>query len=126
MIKKKLAKKVRQNRPIPHWIRMRIDNTIRYPLTLLFHVAFGTSNFHITYPLGGFAFGFVEFEVESAVHFEVEFWLYTYEMPHVTGIKPDLLSWVYNVGDWGKAGGCQKTMILIYFLVESHHKQSRV
>ncbi|KAI8011914.1 hypothetical protein LOK49_LG06G02621 [Camellia lanceoleosa] len=74
----------------------------------------------------GFCFGFVEFEVESAVHFEVEFWLYTYEMPHVTGIKPDLLSWVYNVGDWGKAGGCQKTMILIYFLVESHHKQSRV
>ncbi|KAJ9557987.1 hypothetical protein OSB04_012601 [Centaurea solstitialis] len=30
MIKKKLAKKMRQNRPIPHWIRMRTDNTIRY------------------------------------------------------------------------------------------------
>ncbi|KAK6944393.1 Ribosomal protein L39e [Dillenia turbinata] len=30
MIKKKLAKKKRQNRPIPHWIRMRTDNTIRY------------------------------------------------------------------------------------------------
>ncbi|KAJ0725134.1 putative ribosomal protein L39e [Helianthus annuus] len=30
MIKKKLAKKTRQNRPIPHWIRMRTDNTIRY------------------------------------------------------------------------------------------------
>lgn len=29
-IKKKLAKKLRQNRPIPHWIRMRTDNTIRY------------------------------------------------------------------------------------------------
>lgn len=29
-IKKKLAKKMRQNRPIPHWIRMRTDNTIRY------------------------------------------------------------------------------------------------
>lgn len=29
MIKKKLAKKMRQNRPIPHWIRMRTDNTIR-------------------------------------------------------------------------------------------------
>nr|POE71302.1 60s ribosomal protein l39-3 [Quercus suber] len=28
MIKKKLAKKMRQNRPIPHWIRMRTDNTI--------------------------------------------------------------------------------------------------
>ncbi|RWW84319.1 hypothetical protein BHE74_00007077 [Ensete ventricosum] len=28
-IKKKLAKKMRQNRPIPHWIRMRTDNTIR-------------------------------------------------------------------------------------------------
>lgn len=42
------------------------------------------------------------------------------------GIKPDFLSWVYNVGDWGKAGECKKTMILIYFLVESHHKQSRV
>ncbi|KAF3599538.1 hypothetical protein F2Q69_00039156 [Brassica cretica] len=30
MIKKKLAKKMRQNRPIPHWIRLRTDNTIRY------------------------------------------------------------------------------------------------
>ncbi|KAI5065453.1 hypothetical protein GOP47_0020148 [Adiantum capillus-veneris] len=30
IIKKKLAKKQRQNRPIPHWIRMRTDNTIRY------------------------------------------------------------------------------------------------
>ncbi|CAK9236622.1 unnamed protein product [Sphagnum troendelagicum] len=29
-IKKKLAKKMKQNRPIPHWIRMRTDNTIRY------------------------------------------------------------------------------------------------
>uniref|UniRef100_A0A7I4AX55 60S ribosomal protein L39 n=1 Tax=Physcomitrium patens TaxID=3218 RepID=A0A7I4AX55_PHYPA len=29
-IKKKLAKKLRQNRPIPHWIRMRTDNTIRH------------------------------------------------------------------------------------------------
>ncbi|CAK9312803.1 unnamed protein product [Citrullus colocynthis] len=29
-IKKKLAKKMRQNRPIPHWIRLRTDNTIRY------------------------------------------------------------------------------------------------
>ncbi|CAM6024813.1 unnamed protein product [Sphagnum balticum] len=29
-IKKKLAKKQKQNRPIPHWIRMRTDNTIRY------------------------------------------------------------------------------------------------
>uniref|UniRef100_A0A803QB42 Ribosomal protein L39 n=1 Tax=Cannabis sativa TaxID=3483 RepID=A0A803QB42_CANSA len=29
MIKKKLAKKMRQNRPIPHWIRLRTDNTIR-------------------------------------------------------------------------------------------------
>ncbi|XP_038993743.1 60S ribosomal protein L39-like [Hibiscus syriacus] len=29
-IKKKLAKKMRQNRPIPYWIRMRTDNTIRY------------------------------------------------------------------------------------------------
>jgi ribosomal protein L39E len=28
-IKKKLAKKMRQNRPIPYWIRMRTDNTIR-------------------------------------------------------------------------------------------------
>ncbi|KVH48445.1 Ribosomal protein L39e [Cynara cardunculus var. scolymus] len=32
MIKKKLAKKMRQNRPIPHWIRMRTDNTIRSDL----------------------------------------------------------------------------------------------
>ncbi|WJX09784.1 60S ribosomal protein L39-3 [Trifolium repens] len=30
VIKKKLAKKMRQNRPIPYWIRMRTDNTIRY------------------------------------------------------------------------------------------------
>ncbi|KAK9997702.1 hypothetical protein SO802_022388 [Lithocarpus litseifolius] len=30
MIKKKLAKKMRQNRPIPHWIHMSTDNTIRY------------------------------------------------------------------------------------------------
>jgi large subunit ribosomal protein L39e len=30
MIKKKLGKKMRQNRPIPHWIRLRTDNTIRY------------------------------------------------------------------------------------------------
>ncbi|PKA48290.1 60S ribosomal protein L39-3 [Apostasia shenzhenica] len=29
-IKKKLAKKMRQNRPIPYWIRMRTENTIRY------------------------------------------------------------------------------------------------
>ncbi|EFJ12035.1 hypothetical protein SELMODRAFT_125075, partial [Selaginella moellendorffii] len=29
-IKQKLGKKLRQNRPIPHWIRMRTDNTIRY------------------------------------------------------------------------------------------------
>ncbi|KQK19296.1 hypothetical protein BRADI_1g47501v3 [Brachypodium distachyon] len=29
-IKQKLAKKMRQNRPIPYWIRMRTDNTIRY------------------------------------------------------------------------------------------------
>ena len=28
MRQKKLAKKMRQNRPIPHWIRMRTDNTI--------------------------------------------------------------------------------------------------
>ncbi|KAG6532786.1 hypothetical protein ZIOFF_006639 [Zingiber officinale] len=28
-IKQKLAKKMRQNRPIPHWIRLRTDNTIR-------------------------------------------------------------------------------------------------
>ncbi|KAK3416389.1 hypothetical protein EUGRSUZ_H02102, partial [Eucalyptus grandis] len=27
-IKKKLVKKMRQNRPIPRWIRMRTDNTI--------------------------------------------------------------------------------------------------
>ncbi|RLN11213.1 hypothetical protein C2845_PM09G12990 [Panicum miliaceum] len=29
-INKKLANKMRQNRPIPYWIRMRTDNTIRY------------------------------------------------------------------------------------------------
>eukprot|EP01115_Flamella_aegyptia_P002273 TRINITY_DN136292_c0_g1_i1.p2 TRINITY_DN136292_c0_g1~~TRINITY_DN136292_c0_g1_i1.p2 ORF type:complete len:52 (+),score=8.13 TRINITY_DN136292_c0_g1_i1:52-207(+) len=29
-IKKKLAKKARQNRPIPQWIRFRTGNRIRY------------------------------------------------------------------------------------------------
>ncbi len=29
-IKTKLAKKLKQNRPIPQWIRMRTGNTIRY------------------------------------------------------------------------------------------------
>ncbi|KAI9557347.1 hypothetical protein GHT06_017175 [Daphnia sinensis] len=29
-IKKLLAKKMKQNRPIPQWIRLRTDNTIRY------------------------------------------------------------------------------------------------
>jgi large subunit ribosomal protein L39e len=29
-IKQKLAKKAKQNRPIPQWIRFRTDNTIRY------------------------------------------------------------------------------------------------
>jgi len=29
-VKKILAKKQRQNRPIPQWIRLRTDNTIRY------------------------------------------------------------------------------------------------
>jgi len=36
IIKKKLAKKMRQNRPIPHWIRMRTDNTIRFYFFSLF------------------------------------------------------------------------------------------
>ncbi|XP_024979004.1 60S ribosomal protein L39-2-like [Cynara cardunculus var. scolymus] len=30
MIKKKLSKKMRQNRPIPNWIHMRTGNKIRY------------------------------------------------------------------------------------------------
>jgi large subunit ribosomal protein L39e len=29
-IKQKLAKKLKQNRPIPQWFRMRTGNTIRY------------------------------------------------------------------------------------------------
>lgn len=29
-IKRILAKKQKQNRPIPHWIRLRTGNTIRY------------------------------------------------------------------------------------------------
>ena len=29
-VKKILAKKAKQNRPIPHWIRLRTDNKIRY------------------------------------------------------------------------------------------------
>ena len=30
MIKKKLAKAQKQNRPIPQWIRLRTDNKIRF------------------------------------------------------------------------------------------------
>ncbi|KAJ8939753.1 hypothetical protein NQ318_004166 [Aromia moschata] len=30
IIKRKLAKKLKQNRPIPQWVRMRTGNTIRY------------------------------------------------------------------------------------------------
>ncbi len=29
-IKTKLAKKMKQNRPIPQWVRMKTGNTIRY------------------------------------------------------------------------------------------------
>eukprot|EP00389_Voromonas_pontica_P005527 GDKH01008268.1.p2 GENE.GDKH01008268.1~~GDKH01008268.1.p2 ORF type:complete len:52 (+),score=14.03 GDKH01008268.1:43-198(+) len=29
-LKKHLAKKAKQNRPVPNWVRMRTDNTIRY------------------------------------------------------------------------------------------------
>ena len=29
-VKRILAKKMRQNRPLPQWIRLRTDNTIRY------------------------------------------------------------------------------------------------
>ncbi|KAK2659557.1 hypothetical protein Ddye_006090 [Dipteronia dyeriana] len=36
IIKKKLAKKMRQNRPIPHWIRMRTDNTIRFVSSVIY------------------------------------------------------------------------------------------
>ena len=32
-IKTKLAKKMKQNRPIPQWIRMKHDNKIRYNAT---------------------------------------------------------------------------------------------
>jgi len=39
LIKRKLAKKAKQNRPIPQWIRFRTDNKIRCaaPLILLLH-----------------------------------------------------------------------------------------
>ncbi|WWD07975.1 60S ribosomal protein [Kwoniella europaea PYCC6329] len=30
IIKQKLAKKARQNRPIPQWFRLKTDNTIQY------------------------------------------------------------------------------------------------
>lgn len=29
-VKLRMAKKIKQNRPIPQWIRLRTDNTIRY------------------------------------------------------------------------------------------------
>ena len=28
--KRTLAKKQRQNRPLPHWVRLRTDNTVKY------------------------------------------------------------------------------------------------
>ncbi|MBN9345828.1 MAG: hypothetical protein J0I48_06405 [Devosia sp.] len=34
-MKQKLAKKANQNRPIPQWIRLRTDNTIRYRTVLV-------------------------------------------------------------------------------------------
>ena len=30
IIKRKLAKKQKQNRPVPQWVRMKTGNTIRY------------------------------------------------------------------------------------------------
>jgi len=30
IIKKKLAKKTKQNRPLPNWVRYKTNNTIRY------------------------------------------------------------------------------------------------
>ncbi|EDV23860.1 expressed hypothetical protein, partial [Trichoplax adhaerens] len=30
IIKRKLAKKMKQNRPVPQWIRLRTNNKIRY------------------------------------------------------------------------------------------------
>ncbi|BAM39989.1 ribosomal protein L39 [Theileria orientalis strain Shintoku] len=30
VMKKHLAKKLKQNRPIPHWFRLKTDNRIRY------------------------------------------------------------------------------------------------
>ncbi|RKP27293.1 ribosomal protein L39e, partial [Syncephalis pseudoplumigaleata] len=30
MIKRKLGKKQKQNRPVPYWFRLRTDSTIRY------------------------------------------------------------------------------------------------
>ncbi|CAN6841693.1 unnamed protein product [Brassica oleracea] len=41
MIKKKLAKKMRQNRPIPHWIRLRTDNTIRFSSIFSLYLMWG-------------------------------------------------------------------------------------
>ena len=35
LIKRKLAKKAKQNRPIPQWIRFRTDNKIRCAIRVL-------------------------------------------------------------------------------------------
>ena len=35
-VKKLLAKKMKQNRPIPQWIRLRTDNTIRYACYIVY------------------------------------------------------------------------------------------
>uniref|UniRef100_N1R4S3 60S ribosomal protein L39 n=1 Tax=Aegilops tauschii TaxID=37682 RepID=N1R4S3_AEGTA len=42
-IKQKLAKKQRQNRPIPYWIRMRTDNTISLPGIPSYFADYGTT-----------------------------------------------------------------------------------
>ncbi|CAG0888480.1 unnamed protein product [Cyprideis torosa] len=48
-IKMKLAKKAKQNRPIPQWVRMRTGNTIRYGLVVGAILRYGSQHRAITH-----------------------------------------------------------------------------
>ncbi|TGZ37144.1 Uncharacterized protein DBV15_05814 [Temnothorax longispinosus] len=54
IIKRKLAKKLKQNRPIPQWVRMRTGNTIRYIMeTLLMKIYKGLYVKTVTFLFSG-------------------------------------------------------------------------
>ncbi|KAD5317702.1 hypothetical protein E3N88_17648 [Mikania micrantha] len=67
MIKKKLAKKMRQNRPIPHWIRMRTDNTIRYNAKLVERWRLIAADGRLTKPSGQMLIADFDCEISSGI-----------------------------------------------------------